>query len=175
MSIGQRHSHTETRRSRLAPARLASVSVEWQKVQQLCTGEILPAEVPAAEVVTPQSDALQVLRLVAGRGVELRLGEARDVVSWKLPPSPPPRSGWHWSASSSCRDCAGEILPAEVPAGEVVAPQSDALQVLRLVTGGGASCAWVKPRDVVSPKLPPSPPPRSGWHWSASRNPDSRW
>ena len=64
---------------------------------------------------------------------------------------PPP--GWHWSASRT--DRVGEILPTEVPAGQVVAPQPDALQVLRLIASGGRELRLGEPRDVVSPNEAP--------------------
>ena len=138
---------------RLAPLRLALVSVRGI---QRRIGEILPAQVPAGQVVCPQTDALQVLRLEAGGGRELGLGEAprrgvREVCPHDHRPTqvgigqrrasqiPAGQIGPVRLAPVSVEEdrCAGEILPAEVPAGQVVSPQSDALQVLGLVTSGG--------------------------------------
>ena len=155
--------------ARLAPLRLAPVSVEPYRYSPV---RLAPLRLALVSVEPPRSALVRFCPLKSQpvrslprsripasswpdnwRSTSWALVKPRDGVSTKLPPLPPPHSGWHWSASSN-RDCAGEILPAEVPAGQIVANQSDPLQILRLVTGGGLKLPWVKPSEWY-PKVRP--------------------
>ena len=116
-------------------------------------------------------DALQVLRSIASGGRAAPWVNPRNVVSATSPRHHRPRQIGIGQRRDQIR--VREILPTEVPAGQVVGEQTDALQVLRLIASGGRELRLGEPRDVV-PNRPPSPRPPSGWHWSASSQTDVR-
>ena len=73
-SAGRHRRKIAYRRSWLRPC-FGQVGICQRRVIKTRVGEIVPTKVPAGQVIWPQPDALQVLRLIARGGHELRLGE----------------------------------------------------------------------------------------------------
>ena len=83
-------------------------------------GEILAAEVPAGEVIILEYNSAEVFRLIALGRVELGRREPRRGLIAKAGPvtTAPVRSAFESVESDQVG--VGEILPTEVPAGEVI-------------------------------------------------------
>ena len=101
----------------------------------------VPAKFQPVMSVVMQSDAVEVLGLVAGGAV--KLGGREGGVTKLAPATMAPVKSALVNVAEP-RAGAGQVLSGEIPAREVVVRKSDAVHVLRLIAGGVGSCEDVR-------------------------------
>src|SRR5262245_54449944 len=130
--------------NRIREIRFPKVGTRQVGSHEVRTSKVLSDEVAAGKIVETEANTAQVVGLIAGGGVELRSGDAANILKGVVIVGGQEFSPTYLGASEvsagefgPVEGCIGEVLPDEVRPGKIDVIQVNAVQVMGLVAGCG--------------------------------------